>query len=236
MQVLSVAHTGIAATLLVNGTTVHRQFAVPLNTDEESECAVPPGSDLEMTLKMADVVIWDEATMSDKRVYACVDRVLRDVSKSKRPFGGKLMLLGGDWKQLLPIVRGVTTRSVVQYSLRKSEYWDNFKKMELKTNMRAKDSGQKFPKFLDSVGRGVQDNEDPNNEMPRNTVTLDPNICAANEDEVIEWAFGGDVLEDKEKAKDVCILTTKNSDSMEINEKVSFVLLLVQLAKILQFF
>jgi len=216
-----VAHTGIAATLLVNGTTVHRQFAVPLNTDEESECTVPTGSDLEKTLKMTDVVIWDEATMSDKRVYACVDRCLRDVSSSKRPFGGKLMLLGGDWKQLLPIVRGITTRGVVQFTLRKSEYWDDFKKMELKKNMRAKDAGQVFPKFLDSVGRGVQDNEDRNNEIPRNTVTLDPSICAGSEDEVIDWAFGGGVLEDKERAKDVCILTTKNSDSMEINEKVS---------------
>jgi len=218
-----VAHTGIAATLLVNGTTVHRQFAVPLNTDEESECTVPTGSDLEKTLKMTDVVIWDEATMSDKRVYACVDRCLRDVSSSKRPFGGKLMLLGGDWKQLLPIVRGITTRGVVQFTLRKSEYWDNFKKMELKKNMRAKDAGQEFPKFLDSVGRGVQDSEDPKNEIPRNTVTLDPSICAGSEDEVIDWAFGGGVLEDKERAKDVCILTTKNSDSMEINEKVSIV-------------
>jgi len=121
-----VAHTGIAATLLVNGTTVHRQFAVPLNTDEESECAVPPGSDLEMTLKMADVVIWDEATMSDKRVYACVDRVLRDVSKSKRPFGGKLMLLGGDWKQLLPVVETLYSRSVVYFTLKYSPLWRHF--------------------------------------------------------------------------------------------------------------
>ena len=31
-QVLMVAQTGIAATLLINGTTVHRQFGVPLNT------------------------------------------------------------------------------------------------------------------------------------------------------------------------------------------------------------
>jgi len=31
-----VAHTGIAATLLINGTTVHRQFSVPLNANEDS--------------------------------------------------------------------------------------------------------------------------------------------------------------------------------------------------------
>lgn len=33
-----------------------------------------------MELREADVIIWDEASMSDINVFNCVDRLLRDVS------------------------------------------------------------------------------------------------------------------------------------------------------------
>ena len=89
---LTVAHTGIAATLLINGTTVHRQFGVPVNTTEDSQCVIDHESDLEQTLLHANVIIWDEATMTDKRVFECVNRALRDVCPDDRPFGGKVAL------------------------------------------------------------------------------------------------------------------------------------------------
>jgi len=145
LQVLTVAQTGIAATLLQNGTTVHRQFAVPVNTTEDSECTIQPESALEKTLRETDVIIWDEATMSDKRVFECVHRALDDVCKDDNeaglPFGGKVdncfgsintdniqvMLLGGDWKQLLPVVRGTFGDSLTEYTLKASDLWPGFK-------------------------------------------------------------------------------------------------------------
>ena len=63
-----VAHTGIAATLLINGSTVHRQFAIPVGTTEETKCRVTFGTALEKQIEAAHVIIWDEACMSDKRV------------------------------------------------------------------------------------------------------------------------------------------------------------------------
>lgn len=63
-----VAHTGIAATLLINGSTVHRQFCIPIATNGESKCAVAPESSMEEQIRQADAIIWDEACMSDKRV------------------------------------------------------------------------------------------------------------------------------------------------------------------------
>ena len=68
VQVLCVAHTGIAATLLINGCTVHRQFSLPIDLSGTVTCSVPTGSEQEKTLKEADMIIWDEACMSDKRV------------------------------------------------------------------------------------------------------------------------------------------------------------------------
>ena len=68
LQVLNVAHTGIAATLLMGGTTVHRQFSVPLTLKGGDKCDVRPDSEQGIDIYDADVIIWDEAVMSDRRV------------------------------------------------------------------------------------------------------------------------------------------------------------------------
>lgn len=38
-----------------------------------------------------------------KYPWPVVDKLLRDIHKNKRPFGGICVLLGGDVKQLLPV-------------------------------------------------------------------------------------------------------------------------------------
>lgn len=68
IQVLNVAHTGIAATLLICGSTVHRQFSVPLKLTEGKTCEVSPESEQGRLIQQARVIMWDEAVMSDKRV------------------------------------------------------------------------------------------------------------------------------------------------------------------------
>ena len=37
------------------------------------------------------------------------------------------MLLGGDWKQLLPVVRGTFGDSLTEYTLKASDLWPGFK-------------------------------------------------------------------------------------------------------------
>jgi hypothetical protein len=147
-----VAHTGIAATLLINGSTVHRQFCIPIATTGESSCKVAPDSEWEDRIKEADVIIWDEACMSDRRVICfsykpssvvhslsyseeshflkvlqCVEKFLCELHPtSQQAFGGKLVLLGGDWKQLLPVVRSTYGLGILDYTLKKSYLWEKF--------------------------------------------------------------------------------------------------------------
>ncbi|TKR88023.1 hypothetical protein L596_012327 [Steinernema carpocapsae] len=105
-KVLSVAHTGVAATLLPNGSTVHRAFGIPLTTEEDMQSHIDLASHRAEELKQVDVVLWDESTMSDRRVYNCVDRLLRALhdEADEEAFGGVMIIAGGDWKQTLPIV------------------------------------------------------------------------------------------------------------------------------------
>lgn len=55
----------------------------------------------------ADLIIWDEAPMANKLAFEALDRTLRDIigyhrpEKLDHPFGGKTVLLGGDFRQIL---------------------------------------------------------------------------------------------------------------------------------------
>ncbi|KIH67710.1 hypothetical protein ANCDUO_01953 [Ancylostoma duodenale] len=50
-----------------------------------------------------DVVIWDEAPMAPKPALEAVDKMLRDITQIDLIFGNKIMLPGGDFRQVLPV-------------------------------------------------------------------------------------------------------------------------------------
>ena len=60
----------------------------------------------------------------------CVEKLLTDIKLAKEAnsnvFGGKMMLLGGDWKQLLPVVRSTYGVGLLDYTLKRSEFWKDF--------------------------------------------------------------------------------------------------------------
>nr|KAJ0217971.1 hypothetical protein LSAT_V11C300113370 [Lactuca sativa] len=67
-------------------------------------------SDASKLLKQTSLIIWDEALMVHKHAFEALDRTLRDVlsfgnvSNSHIPFGGKVIVFGGDFRQILPVV------------------------------------------------------------------------------------------------------------------------------------
>nr|GEX54274.1 DNA helicase [Tanacetum cinerariifolium] len=59
------------------------------------------------SLADTDLIIWDEAPMNDHRCFEALDRSLRDINnKQFSLFGGKSVLLGGDFQQTLPVKKG----------------------------------------------------------------------------------------------------------------------------------
>ena len=43
--------------------------------------------------------MWDEVTMTDKKGMEAVDRTIRDIMSRNELFGGKLVILSGDFRQ-----------------------------------------------------------------------------------------------------------------------------------------
>ncbi|KAL3648827.1 hypothetical protein CASFOL_005230 [Castilleja foliolosa] len=102
--VLAVAASGIASLLLPSGRTAHSQFKIPIDLIDQSTCHIKKGTHLADLLKQTLLIIWDEAPMSDRRCFECLDKTLRDITdNADRPFGGKTILLGGDFRQTLPV-------------------------------------------------------------------------------------------------------------------------------------
>lgn len=102
---LAVAYSGIAATLLDGGRTFHSRFKAPLSPLPTSMCAISAQSPLADLIRRAELIVWDEAPMAHRYLLEALDRTLRDVTQNNEPFGGKVVLLGGDFRQTLPVIR-----------------------------------------------------------------------------------------------------------------------------------
>ncbi|XP_024009495.1 uncharacterized protein LOC112084578 [Eutrema salsugineum] len=126
--VLNVASSGIAALLLPGGRTTHSQFGIPSNPDELSTCNMHPGSDLATLVAEASLIIWDEAPMMSKFCFESLDRSMRDVIPRHKDklFGGKVVVFGGDFRQVLPVITGGGREDITRASLCSSYLWDEY--------------------------------------------------------------------------------------------------------------
>ncbi|GJW89246.1 ATP-dependent DNA helicase PIF1-like protein [Tanacetum coccineum] len=140
--VLNFASSGIAALLLECGRTSHSRFAIPINIVEDSMCHIPADSDLADLIRQAKLIIWDEAPMIQSYCYEGFDRTLRDICRfvnsepSDRVFGGKVVLFGGDFRQILHVIPNASRNEVVHSIINSSYLWEYFKVMNLTVNMR----------------------------------------------------------------------------------------------------
>jgi hypothetical protein len=98
---LAVATSGIASLLLPGGTTAHYRFKLPLDTKEDHASFMSLQSDAAQVLKHASLIIWDEAPMAHRRNFKAVNTLLQDIMQRRDlPFGGKIFVMGGDFRQV----------------------------------------------------------------------------------------------------------------------------------------
>ncbi|XP_022023686.1 uncharacterized protein LOC110923942 [Helianthus annuus] len=173
--VLNVASSGIASLLLSRGRTSHSRFHIPINLTEDSMCNIKPNSDIARLLKETQLIIWDEAPMVPKHAFEALDRTMTDVFSEGRsirsdiPFGGKVIVFGGDLRQILPVIPNGTRQEIVSASLSSSYIWAKCRLLRLTKNMRltigAESSNMKsireFAKWIIDIGEGnVGDDND----------------------------------------------------------------------------
>ena len=74
--------------------------------------------------------------------------MLRDVTRQNFPFGGKVILFGGDYCQVLPVGCHRYPSDIVENCIKRSEMWTQINKLHLKVNMRTEEGEQEFANWL----------------------------------------------------------------------------------------
>ena len=114
---LATASSGIAATLLTGGRTLHSTFKIPLDLHamDIPICNIKKGTALSRVIQGKATVV-DEAHMTNKLAFE---------AGKDQPMGGMCMLLCGDFRQILPVIQGGTRGNIVDSCLKKSFLWDH---------------------------------------------------------------------------------------------------------------
>ncbi|KAK9075082.1 hypothetical protein SSX86_003401 [Deinandra increscens subsp. villosa] len=135
--VLAVAASGIASLLLPGGRTAHSRFRLPIDLTKFSTYNISKNTNLAKLLIDTKLIIWDEAPMSERKCLESLDRTLKDLLDTPNvPFGGKSLLLGGDFRQTLPVKQKATKSQILEMSLPRSPLWIQFKIFRLTENLR----------------------------------------------------------------------------------------------------
>ncbi|XP_076928055.1 uncharacterized protein LOC143591869 [Bidens hawaiensis] len=159
---------GIASLLLEGGRTAHSRFLIPINLNEDSTCSIKRNPDICNLINKTDLIIWDEAPMIHKHAFEALDRTLKDVIKDgnrsncEHPFGGKVIVFGGNFRQILHVVQNRSRSDIVNASLSLSHIWTKCKVLRLTKTMRLTVGCQssnledtiRFAKWLLELGEG----------------------------------------------------------------------------------
>ena len=117
---------------------MHSRFKIPLDSSENNSCRISRQSALAKLLCESKLIIWDEVAMAKKDVIKHLDTMLRDITEKDELFGGKVVVLRGDFKQILPMIPKSSGAKTVSTSLVASQLWSQIHKLKLTKNMQAK--------------------------------------------------------------------------------------------------
>ena len=138
---------------------MHSRFRLPVPLPLEGATAnVTFNSSLAHLFRETSLIIWDEAPNAPKAAFAAVDACLRDIlDKAEKPFGGMPMLLGGDFRQIPPVLPRVEVDAIASFTLRCCPFWGDsahFRHYPLTQNKRAEGDAL-YATFLQQIGDGT---------------------------------------------------------------------------------
>ena len=217
--VLCVASSGIAALLLPGGRTAHSRFRIPLDVNESSTCSVPKNSHLADLLRTTSLIIWDEVPMQHKYCFEAVHRMLSDICSNDRSlFGGIPTVFGGDFAQILPVIKRGSRAQIVDACLQRSFLWPSFRILTLRQNMRVRhgEENQHFADWVRSLSCDMS---------KTGSIKLLPSITRFPEEEPFySHIYPSSLLErahvDPQTFRNRAIFTVRNDTVAEINNDI----------------
>ncbi|XP_024006607.1 ATP-dependent DNA helicase PIF1-like [Eutrema salsugineum] len=228
MLFLRVASSGIAALLIEGGRTAHSRFAIPIVVNKFTFCSIKKESNLADLIRIAKLIIWDEALMMSKDCFETLDRTMRDILEVDKPFGDKVIVLGGDFRQILPVIPNAGKTEILMATLNSSPLWYKCRVLRLTQNMRliAGDNSRAmleraaFTKWIVDIGDGTI-NDDGSGEavidIPDDLLIKD---CKDPIKTIVKEIYGSSFSKETDPKffQDRAILSPRNDDVDTIND------------------
>ncbi|XP_012839907.1 PREDICTED: uncharacterized protein LOC105960287 [Erythranthe guttata] len=122
--------------------------------------------------------------MKHRYCFEALDKTLRSITHVPKPFGGKVVVLGGDFRQILHVVLKASRQDIVHATINSSQLWEDCKVLKLHTNMRLQSSSnpseveevKKFADWILSIGNGEageQNDDEASVEIPEDMLIPD---------------------------------------------------------------
>jgi hypothetical protein len=207
---LVVAWTGMAASLLPGGMTCHSAFKLPLNIESNSTSNMDPSAHSFQWQRLMDTqcIIWDEFSMVSTAAFNVVNSLMQRAHNNNVLFGGVPILLGGDFRQVLPIPSdNADNRSL---SLRNWVYYRSMTRLTLDENQRVNPQEVSYIQWLLRVGSGIDVKDTEGNSYAR----IEPECLVDSLDKMINRVYGDNILDN---VADCLILAPKNDTVNNVN-------------------
>lgn len=159
-------------------------------------------------IQEASVIIWDEAPMANNAVLRCVEETCRHIMHNDLPFGGKVVVLLGDFRQTCPVIRHGTRQQIVEASISSSALWNEFSVHRLTQPIRNAED-LPYSAFVDSVGDGLGP-----------YVELGMLERVSRQEDLIQFVYPEDVLQDPVACLKRAILAPTNEQVCGYNRKI----------------
>jgi hypothetical protein len=151
-----------------------------------------------------------------------INHLFQMVAKNRDdPYGNKVLLLGGDFRQCLPVVRHGNRVKIIESTIKTNETWPLFRQLRFVQNMRTAAGSQDYADWLIQLGNGT---------LPSIPTLNDPELIEIPQDflelptNLIDHVFGHpSQLLNPEVAETIssrAILCPKNIDCLRINNMI----------------
>jgi hypothetical protein len=215
--VLCVASSGIAALLLPGGRTSHSRFKIPIELFEESVCSISKQGELADLLRKTELIIWDKLPMQHRHAPEAVSQTLCDVRNDNRPFGGIVVVFGGDFQQILPVVPKGSRPQIVGACYQSSPLWLQTTHLYLTQNMRLGQTAEDrhYAKWLQEMGHGQHTEQNGNIQLPAHVAVPENKVESLIDKIYPGFAENGALT--PEYLSEHTILSARNDDVDDVN-------------------
>lgn len=154
IRIENIAPTGVAA-MNVGGQTVHRFFGIGAaqNPDQAINNAKKRKSVITERLNEVDVIIIDEISMLNDWVLDSIEKIAREFLQSEKPWGGKRLIVVGDFLQLAPVESKQIEPTSSTWAFT-SDAWEISKFVVSKLDQVLRTSDEHFLSVLEDVRNG----------------------------------------------------------------------------------